>query len=74
MKDPVQDTFERCKRAADIIRGMLDDPSQSFIRKAESSGCLNEFEILLEDSRLMLNDEAFLDDLAWNLVYDSKAS
>jgi hypothetical protein len=73
MKDPVQDAFERCKRAADIIQTMLDDPGQSFIRRAESSGCLNEFETLLEDSRLMLKDEMFLDELAWQLVHEPKA-
>jgi hypothetical protein len=71
MKDAVQDRYERLKRAASILASLLDDPSHSVIRRAESAGCLDEFDLLLEEVRLWLDDDDYYDDLAWNLVNKS---
>lgn len=73
MKDPVQDRLERLKRAANVISTLLDDPKQTFIRKAENTGCLDEFDFLLEELRLFLKDDFYFEDVAWNMVHGSAA-
>jgi len=68
MKDAVKDRFVRLKRSAQIIASLLDNPNQTFIRKAENAGCLDEFDLLLEEVRLWLDDDMYFEDLAWNMV------
>jgi hypothetical protein len=68
MKDAVEDRFNRLKRSAQIIASLLDNPNQTFIRKAENSGCLDEFDFLLEEVRLWLDDDFYFEDVAWNMV------
>ena len=71
MKDAVKDRYERLKRAAQVISELVCNPSQSVIRKAESAGCLDEFDFLIEEVRLWLEDDDYYDDVAWNLVNGS---
>lgn len=71
MKDAVQDRYERLKRSAQIIASLLDNPNQTFIRKAENAGCLDEFDFLLEEVRAWLDDDFYFEDVAWNMVNKS---
>lgn len=73
MKDAVKDRYDRLKRAAQIILKTYDDPDPRLIRSAESSGCLDEFEYLLEDLRLWLDDHVYFDDVAWTMVNDPES-
>lgn len=73
MKDPIQDRFNRFKRASEIIGMMLESPNSSLIRRAEDAGCLFEFEYLCEEARAWLDDDAYFDDLAWNMENESVA-
>lgn len=71
MKDAVQDRFERLKRAAQVITGLLNDPPQTTIRRAESSGCLDEYEFLMSELMIFLDDDDYFDDVAWNMENES---
>lgn len=68
MKDAVEDRYHRLKRSAQILASLLDNPNQTFIRKAENVGCLDEFEFLLEEMRAWLDDDFYFEDVAWNMV------
>lgn len=68
MKEAVQDRYNRLKRSAQIIATLLNSPNQTFIRKAENCGCLDEFDFLLEEMRAWLDDDLYFEDVAWNMV------
>ena len=57
--------YQRYQRAARIIDAMLDSPPQTFLRQADDSGVLEEFEYLCEELRAWLDDADYLDELAW---------
>lgn len=74
MKEAVADRYNRLKRAAQIILKSYDNPDQKMIRSAESAGCLDEFEWILEDLREWLQDDDYFDDIAWNAIHDSEGT
>lgn len=65
--------FERFKRAGKLVEGMVSTPSAEMLRTAEANGCLAEFEYLCEEFRHWLDDDAYYDDLAWNVEKESLA-
>lgn len=63
----MQDRFQRLKRAAQVITRLLNDPPHTVIRMAESSGCLDEYEFLINDLIQFLDDDFYFEDVAWNM-------
>lgn len=64
---PYHDRFLRLKRAADLLESMIEQHSSSMLKRAEDSGCLDEFELLTDELRQWLDDDDYYDDLAWNM-------
>jgi hypothetical protein len=63
----MKDRLQRLKRASELIDSLLSSPPSTFIRQAEGNGCLIEFELLCEEVRQFLDDEAYLEDFAYEL-------
>jgi hypothetical protein len=60
-----KDHLSRLKRASKLIDGMLHSPSSGMLRRAEDCGCLEEFEFLCEEARICLDDDDWLEEIAW---------
>jgi hypothetical protein len=66
------DCFNRFRRASQIINSLLDNPPEQLMRLGESSGCLDELQTLIEEIRIFLDDDDYLDDLSWNVNAGSR--
>lgn len=63
-----QQQYSRLKTASNLIIDELKAPSQRLLRAADSAGVLDELEILLEDTIKIMDDDCYLEEMAWEMT------
>jgi hypothetical protein len=69
--DALKPLETRLQHAAKLIQYWLARPSDEMIASAEAHGCRKEFLFLLADTINLIDDDAYYQELAWELGADS---
>jgi hypothetical protein len=68
-KTSAQDCMKRFSSAKDLVIDMIENPHPVYLAKAESF--LEEFQYLCDDIADMLCDDNFLEDIAYDFLYEA---